>query len=136
WRKKELIKENIMFDEALITATDYLYHIQALEKKFRPHINNQVLVHQGIHPQRLRELTDKSASKLKVNFYLISRKKRLNLNKESIDFLNRQALKQLSKLFKIKKWKSGVFHAQKILRVNYQLHTKISVLRLLVFGTA
>lgn len=102
WKRDSLNKYNLRFNEDLITAEDYLYHIQALQNRFAAVTIDKVMVFQRMHNQRLIDFKVKSPFKLQVNVYLMSRFRTLQLNDETIIYLNKQFKRQFANLLKNK----------------------------------
>jgi len=135
WKKESLLKNNLVFDERLITADDYFYHIQALEFGLKPKINNQVLVKQRVHSNRLENYNVKSFFKTTVNFYLLKNYKKLSLDLMTINFLKEDTLKQLSNLYKHKNWKNAVNISLKLMRLPKENRDIKKVILLFIKGT-
>lgn len=102
WKRDSLNRYNLRFNEDLITAEDYLYHIQALQNRFAAVTIDKVMVFQRMHNQRLIDFKVKSPFKLQVNVYLMSRFRTLQLNDETIIYLNKQFKRQFANLLKNK----------------------------------
>ena len=102
WKKYSLEAVALKFDETLMTADDFLYHIQALECNLKPVIIDKTLSFLREHPERLNDFKIKSPFKLSVNVYVMERKKTLQLNKTTITYLNNQFKQQFSNLLKNK----------------------------------
>lgn len=102
WKKKSITKIALEFNEKLITVDDYFYHIQALEANFKPVVLSETLTFLREHPQRLIDFKVKSPFKLQVNVYLMSRFRTLQLNDETIIYLNKQFKRQFANLLKNK----------------------------------
>ena len=134
WRKSSLIITGLLFDEDLITADDYLFHIQALELKLKPYILNECLVYLREHNNRLNEYKLKSPFKLKVNNLLMRKRKKLNLNDEVIYFLNRQYINQISNLLKNKRFFATVAIFLKSFYRGYKFKTILKVIVITLFG--
>lgn len=134
WKNNKLKKMNLIFDEELVTADDYFFHIEALAHGFKPHINTDVLVNQRVHPNRLNNHSVKSPFKLKVNFYLIKNINSLGLNPNTIFVLNQQFKNQFSNLLKNKKLKIANSYLLKGLGSSLKPSTKIYILKIWVFG--
>lgn len=104
WKKEVLSGKGIKFDEKLMTADDYFFHIKALEEKLKPYVNDSILVHLRVHSERLQNFKVKSPYKLKVFVYLLANSEKLNLRENTIEFLKKRILLQLNNLYKNKKW--------------------------------
>ncbi len=135
WKKESLLKNNLLFDEGLITADDYFYHIQALEYGFKPHINNAILVKQRVHTDRLENFNVKSTFKTIVNYYLLKNHKKLSLDLTTIIFLKKNTLNQLGNLYKHKKWKSAVKISLKLIRLPKENNDYKKIISLFIKGT-
>lgn len=134
WRKSSLIKQHLLFNEHLITADDYFYHIQALEKGLTPIVIDKVLVDQRIHGNRLENFKNKSPFKSVVNLYLLNNAEELKLTNKTIDFLNRQSVRLLSNLYKYKEVKKGVKFSYNLLKTPKSNLRFIKLFKLYVFG--
>jgi glycosyltransferase involved in cell wall biosynthesis len=134
WRRSSLLKTNLNFDERLITSDDFLYHIQALEKGLKPIIINEVLVNQRVHGNRLENFKNKATFKSIVNLYLLNNATDLKLSIETIDFLNRQSLRILSRFYKYKEIKKGVVFSCNLFKTSKSNLTFIKFVKLFVFG--
>lgn len=134
WKRTSLKKNNLLFDEDLITADDYFYHIEALAKGLKPHVNTAVLVKQRVHPERLENFKVKSPFKLKVNLYLIRNSDSLRLNEETIIFINKQFEQQFSNLLKNRKLSEANQFLPKSLKSPLNISTKRRVIELWFFG--
>lgn len=108
WKKKSLIKYNIEFDERLKNAQDYMYHLQALENGLQPVIINEVLTYSRTDNQKIKSSVIKAPSKAIVNQYLLKNAKSLQLNQNTIRYLNEQALTILKSLYKNKMLKKAL----------------------------
>ncbi|REE24458.1 glycosyltransferase involved in cell wall biosynthesis [Winogradskyella pacifica] len=102
WKRDSLINSDLKFDEDLITADDYMYHIQVLLFKLKPNVNQEVLVFNREHGNRLNDFGRKAPFKLKNNIYLMKNKESFTLNDDVKAFLNRQYIRQVSNLLKNK----------------------------------
>lgn len=134
WKKESLIRCNLQFNERLITANDYLYHIQALHFGLKPIIINKTLVSQREHSNQLKNYRFKSPSKLRVNYYLYKNKEELKLNREVLLFLNRQYIIQFSNILKNKELALAILFFFKSWQINYYFKTKIKLFQLLIIG--
>ncbi|WP_179319488.1 glycosyltransferase family 2 protein [Winogradskyella helgolandensis] len=127
WKKESLIESNLEFDDFLITADDYLYHIQALLFNLKPHINQEVLVFNREHGNRLNDFGRKAPFKLKNNLYLMKNIKRLSLNDDVKAFLNIQYIRQFSNLLKNKDIKTAKHYLKNENLEFYDLKTTAEV---------
>lgn len=134
WKTSSLLITNLKFNENLITADDYFYHIQALEKQLKPIIIDEILVHQRIHKNRLENFKNKSPFKSIVNLYLLNNAKNLKLSKETIDFLNRQSVRILSNLYKCKEVRTGVKFSYDLLKTSKSNLNFTKMVKLYIFG--
>lgn len=134
WKKQSLEKCNLCFDESLITADDYFFHIEALSKGLNPHINKEVLVMIRVHENRLENFKNKSPFKLKVVHNLLVDRS-LILNKITIARLLKMSLKQIGNSFKHKNYSLGVMYVGKFLILNQSIKFKSRLLKLLFYGT-
>ncbi|TDU34409.1 glycosyltransferase involved in cell wall biosynthesis [Gelidibacter sediminis] len=134
WKKESLKRCKLQFNEQLITANDYLYHIQALQFGLKPISNNKTLVYQREHINQLKNYRFKSPSKLRVNYYLYKNQKDLQLNTEVLCFLNRQYVNQFSNVLKNKELMLAASFLYKSWHINYYFKTKIKLYQLLVIG--
>jgi glycosyltransferase involved in cell wall biosynthesis len=134
WKKESLLKYKLSFEEALFTSDDYFFHIQALSKHLKPHINEEVLVRLRVHSERLENFKVKSPFKLKVGYTLL-KNNRKGINQESINYLLAQSLRQLSNLFKNRKYFFGMYYSCKFLFLESGYGYKKKLLKLVLFGT-
>lgn len=134
WRKQSLEISKIEFDENLITADDYFYHIRALECSLKPIVNIQALVFLREHENRLNDYHLKSPFKLKVNTYLMANRGVLKLSDVTISFLNKQFIRQFANLLKNKQTINAKHYCKSSILNMYSLETRISIRKLLCFG--
>lgn len=134
WKKNSLEGANLKFDENLINADDFLYHIMALQFNLKPFICHEILMDLREHSQRLNDFYLKAPSKLIVNLYLLKRKEELELNEDTIVFLNHQFLRQLASLFKKKKISLARAYYKKRILNEYTFITKITAFKLYFLG--
>ena len=134
WLRKSLIQTKLSFDEALMTADDFKYHLQALVFGLRPVIIDTVLVDLREHDNRLNDYPDKASNKLRTYFYLIEKKGVLELNFKVIRYLNWHFLKYFSSLLKAKKIKLASSVLFEMLYSNFKFKTKFKAVKLWLFG--
>ena len=134
WKKSTLKEKNLLYDEELITADDYFYHIQALLNGMHPHINMEVLSKQRVHSERLENYRIKSPFKLTVSYSLL-KNNRGDLSQESIEYLLAQSLRQLSNSFKNRNYFLGINYSRKFLFLESDCRYKKKLLKLVWFGT-
>ena len=134
WRREGIEDTNLTFDEQLMTADDYLYHIQALEYGLKPVCINRTLVSQREHPNRLTDYRFKSPSKLRVNSYLMLNKEKLNLNNDSLDFLKRRIYSQIINLLKHRDLKLTFYYLKHIKIYKFGKKQKMNLYRNLLIG--
>ena len=96
WRKKSLLDKNLQFCETLITADDYLYHIEALHRNLIPKIINEILIYQREHQNRLNEYKGKAKFKCYVYIYILNNIKSLQI--ETRNSLEYKMLRQIKVL--------------------------------------
>ena len=135
WKKSSLIRSKLYFNECILTADDYLYHLQALELQLKPIIINKTLSSLRVHPQRLNEYKLKSPSKLIVNLYLIKKRNQLGLNESSLNFLNHQYKNQFLNLLKNKKIKVASVYLFKSLKYPYFNRLKMELVKYFCIGS-
>lgn len=111
WKRQSIIEAKLSFDEKILTATDYFYHILALSKGLLPIVQEDVLVQQRLHPQRMEHHPKKAAYKLRVLVFIMRHKKEWELEPETVSALKKQMISQLKNLFKHKQWRQGVYFA-------------------------
>jgi len=134
WVRNSLEVKNLVFNEELMTADDYLYHIQALEFGFKPVILEQVLVCQREHKERLNDYVFKSPSKLLVNYYLIKNKEKLKLNNNSVNFLKIQFYGHFNYLLKHRDLKLAFYYLKRFGLYGYNQKQKMNLYRNVLIG--
>lgn len=134
WRKSSLLSAKLKFDERLITSDDYLYHIQALEKGLKPIVNDELLVSQRIHSDRLENYNVKSPFKGIVNLYLLSNAIKLELSSETLSLLNKRSLKILKSLYRNKKLSIGWKYSWGLLNIPNSNLSFIKLIKLYLTG--
>ncbi|MBP92712.1 MAG: hypothetical protein CMC55_01195 [Flavobacteriaceae bacterium] len=134
WLRKSLIRTNLSFDESLMTADDFKYHVEALVFGLKPVIIDAVLVDLREHDNRLNDYPDKATNKLRTYFYLIEKKGDLELNIKVIRYLNWHFLKYFSSLLKAKKIKLASNVLYEVLCSNFKYKTKFKAVKLWLFG--
>jgi len=134
WKRSSLIATDLKFNENLITADDFLYHIQALELGLKPIVIKKTLSFLRVHPKRLNEYKIKSPFKLDVNLYLIKNKKQLKLNEQTTDYLNSQFINQYLNLLKNKKINLAISLLFKALQKQYKILLKLKLINVLSIG--
>lgn len=134
WKRESLLKNNLRFDEYLITADDYFYHIEALSKGMTPSIINKVLVKLRIHAIRLENFKVKSPFKLYVAYRLLSNTA-LNLSERTISQLRNMSLRQLSTSYKNKDYWLGINYTLMFLVLVQPMSYKVQLLKMLLYGT-
>ena len=134
WKRSSLKAIGLKFNENLMTADDFLYHLQALEKDLKPIIINKTLSFLRVHPKRLNDYKVKSPFKLTVNLYLIKKKEQLKLKEQTIDYLNNQFRNQYLNLLKNKKLNLAISFLSKALSNHYKGQLKISLINFFLIG--
>ncbi|PVW16456.1 glycosyltransferase family 2 protein [Marixanthomonas spongiae] len=134
WKRSSLNAIGLRFNENLMTADDFLYHIQALEKDLKPIIIKKTLSFLRVHPKRLNDYRVKSPFKLTVNLYLIKKKKQLKLKEQTIDYLNNQFRNQYLNLLKNKKLNLAISFLFKALSNHYKGRLKVSLINFFLIG--
>lgn len=134
WKREALERTQLRFDENIITATDYLYHIEALTKNLKPVLIDQVLVSQRRHDNQMANHHLKAPSKLYVNCFLFINKEKFNLNTVTTDFLKQQFKIQFSSLLKMKQLGVALKYLIKFQGFDLSPKTKLWFLRKTVFG--
>lgn len=134
WKRSSLKAIGLKFNENLMTADDFLYHLQALEKDLKPIIINKTLSFLRVHPKRLNDYRVKSPFKLTVNLYLIKKKEQLKLKEHTIDYLNSQFRNQYLNLLKNKKLNLAISFLFKALSNHYKGQLKISLINFFLIG--
>jgi glycosyltransferase involved in cell wall biosynthesis len=134
WLKSSLVANNLEFDEKLMTADDFKYHLQALQFNLRPVIIEQNLVNLREHDNRLNDYSDKASNKLRTYLYLIENSNTLDLNTNTKSYLNWHFVKFFAWLMKRKKVVLGGLIFLKCLSLNFTIQTKFKVFRLLTIG--
>lgn len=124
WRSKSLIDRSISFDEELMTADDFLYHLKAISNQFKPYIVDRELVNIREHSKRLNNYKRKSPSKLNVYLYLIENKIELGLNEKTEFKLYELVIRQFSNLLKKKDLETAKLYKNKILETLPDLYSK------------
>ncbi|ARN76532.1 hypothetical protein BST97_00110 [Nonlabens spongiae] len=102
WRQSSLAEVNLVFDEELITAEDFFYHLQALKFELKPKVCDQILIYQREHPNRLNEFQKKSPFKLKVFSALLQDDFKPLLNEQTLNHISKVLIRQFSNLLKHK----------------------------------
>lgn len=134
WKRSSLTATNLKFNENLMTADDFLYHIQALEIGLKPIVIKRTLSFLREHPKRLNEYKIKSPFKLDVNLYLIKKKEQLKLNERTTDYLNTQFRNQYLNLLKNRKINLAVSFLFRALPNQYKVRLKIALIKFFLMG--
>tara|TARA_B100001146_G_C16195365_1_gene441373 strand:- start:1171 stop:2094 length:924 start_codon:yes stop_codon:yes gene_type:complete len=103
WRKKSLSNKKLQFCESLITADDYLFHIEALNNNLTPSVINETLVYQREHDNRLNEYKGKSKFKCYVYAYIFDNVKVIRT--ETINTIENKMLQQIKALYRNRNFK-------------------------------
>lgn len=136
WLKKSLESYNLIFDEHLMTADDFKYHIQAMQSGLKPIVIDAELVRIREHGNRLNNYPDKASNKLKTYVYLLQHHKILGLNENTLSYLNWHYIKFYSWLLKSKNIKSGTKFLIECYMLNFMARTKFKVFKLWCIGLA
>ncbi|SDS69027.1 Glycosyltransferase involved in cell wall bisynthesis [Formosa sp. Hel1_31_208] len=134
WKRESLERVQLTFDETLLTADDFKYHVQALQNGLQPIIIDKTLVNIREHSERLNEHSNKSPYKLLVYTYLIKNRKALALNPKSIQYLNWHFLRYYSGIVKSKNFRLSFIMLLKCLGHAFKLKTKKKVFQLFCAG--
>ena len=134
WDRESLKKNNLAFNEKLMTSDDYLFHIQALQFGLKPFVFNKVLVKQKVHNDRLNDYFDKASNKLRTYLYFIKFQKSLNLNKDTISYVDWQFVKYYSWLLKGKNIRLGTQFSFECIMLKFAFNTKVKVAKLWLIG--
>lgn len=134
WVRKSLEARNLAFDEQLMTADDFMFHVQALQFGLVPVVIEKVLVNLREHNNRLNNYPDKASNKLRTYLYLIKHQKTLKLNAKSLKYLNWHFLKYYSSLLKAKNINFATNILFQIIILDFKLKTKLKSFNLLLIG--
>jgi len=134
WLKKSIAANNLVFDEDLMTADDFKYHIQALQFGLKPIIIEQTLVRLREHDNRLNEYSGKASNKLKTYLYLVKFQKGLKLNEHAIRYLNWHFIRYFGWLLKRRELRFSTKILIDCIRISFTLKTKLKVIKLWWIG--
>lgn len=84
WKKEQLIKNNIIFDEQLKNGQDFKFHLEALLSGLKPAIIDEVLVFNREHVNQIKLFSNKALSKAIIFKFLYKNKNQLNSNTISL----------------------------------------------------
>lgn len=108
WRKKSLIKYNLLFNEKLIGPDDFDFHIQVLKNGLEPKVISKVHVRNRVHPNRIENNKSKAYSKSIIVIDLLKNKEKLNLSKECITMQLKLCYYLLKNMYKQKRIGQGI----------------------------
>lgn len=134
WSRKRLEAIHLIFDEQLMTADDFKFHLQALQYGLKPVVVNQALVNLREHSDRLDDYPDKASNKLRTYIYLIKHEKALKLNAYTISYLNWHFVKFYTWLLKGRNIRLGTKILIDCWFLNFTLNTKAKVFKLWLLG--
>lgn len=103
WKKSSLVKNGLIFDEKIITADDFLFHIEVLNKNLTPSVINETLVYLRVHTNRLNEYKGKSKFKCYVYAYIFDNVKVIRT--ETINTIEYKMLQQIKALYRNRNFK-------------------------------
>ena len=110
WKKKSINNKKLFFDNELVTADDFFYHINALWHLLKPKVYCKSVVFLREHNQRLNQFKVKSPFKLKVFSILLKNANELKLNDHTVGYLSKAYVAQFSKLLRAKELKKAKFY--------------------------
>ena len=134
WRKESLKNADIRFDERLQSGQDYLFHIQALSKKMKPIVIEKVLVHQRSHNNKIEHTVVKSKSKALIYYYILKHKKYLEIDDNTLYYLENKSMQVVCNLYKTKNWKSALNFSLKLITLPVRFKLILKIMKLLVVG--
>ena len=134
WVRKKLEAKKLVFDDALITADDFKFHVQAMQFGLNPVVIDQTLVTLREHQNRLNNYPDKASNKLKTYLYLIKNQEYLKLNANTLSYLNWHFVKFYSWLLKQREIRLATCIMLECWRLEFTLNTKKRVLKLWMVG--
>jgi glycosyltransferase involved in cell wall biosynthesis len=134
WRRDRLEACNLVFDEDLMTADDFKFHVQAMQFGLKPVIIETSLVSQREHGARLNDYPDKASNKIRTYLYLLKHREALQLNAKTLKYLNWHFLKYYSSLLKAKRIKDALIVLFKVMVLPFKINTKLRSLKLWILG--
>lgn len=103
WKKSSLVKNGLIFDEKIITADDFLFHIEVLNKNLTPSVINETLVYLRVHTNRLNEYKGKAKFKCYVYAYIFDNVKVIRM--KTINTIEYKMLQQIKVLYRNRNFK-------------------------------
>ena len=134
WKTTSLKNAGIRFDERLQSGQDYLFHIQALSKKLKPIVIEKVLVHQRSHNNKIEHTVVKSKSKALIYYYILKHKKYLEIDDNTMYYLENKSMQVVCNLYKTKNWKSALNFSLKLITLPVRFKLILKIMKLLVVG--
>jgi glycosyltransferase involved in cell wall biosynthesis len=114
WSTKAILDKDLKFNDEQMTADDFLYHLEAISKQFKPCVIKEKLVLIREHSNRLNNYKNKSPSKLNAFLKIINSKEVFDLNQRTENKLYELVLRQFSNLLKKKDIKTAGAYKKQI----------------------
>lgn len=133
WKKSKLIERNLYFDEFLMTGDDYFFHLEALEKKFKPIIYNAVMVKVRGEGKRLQNFKNKTPFKLKI-FYRLLTEHRFKINDDVKLKLQEEIIRLIKTAYKHKDINTAFLYSLKMMRNSSGFKYYPELIKICFFG--